>query len=119
MSATRQAMSLAEIDQIVAQRVTDAIEAIAVYETKIRLAHDSMNQVVSQGTPVARNANNKRKWELITVRILKGNKTKVVKWIVGVPLLQQDKGPQWKIERLPLPVMSVENKGITRVIAQS
>ncbi|GJV15349.1 putative reverse transcriptase domain-containing protein [Tanacetum coccineum] len=40
MSATRQGISLAEIDQIVAQRVTDAIEAIAV----------------------SRNANNKRKW---------------------------------------------------------
>ncbi|GJX29112.1 hypothetical protein Tco_0237191 [Tanacetum coccineum] len=34
MSATRQGMSSAEIDQIVAQRVTDAIEAIAVYEKK-------------------------------------------------------------------------------------
>ncbi|GKC50172.1 reverse transcriptase domain-containing protein [Tanacetum coccineum] len=52
-------MSSAEIDQIVAQRVT---EAIVVYETKIRMAHDSMNQVVRQGTTVARNANNKRKW---------------------------------------------------------
>ncbi|GKA76976.1 putative reverse transcriptase domain-containing protein [Tanacetum coccineum] len=62
MSATRQGMSLAKIDQIIAQRVTDAIEAIAVYKTKIRLAHDSMNQVVSQGTPLAKNANNKRKW---------------------------------------------------------
>ncbi|GJV38574.1 reverse transcriptase domain-containing protein [Tanacetum coccineum] len=62
MSATRQGMSLAKIDQIVAQRVFDAIEAVAVYDTKIRLAHDSMNQVVSQGTPVAKNANNKRKW---------------------------------------------------------
>ncbi|GJS10954.1 putative reverse transcriptase domain-containing protein [Tanacetum coccineum] len=46
MSATRQGMSLAEIDQIIAQRVTDAIEVIVVYETKIRMAHDSMNQVV-------------------------------------------------------------------------
>ncbi|GJW26968.1 hypothetical protein Tco_0040779 [Tanacetum coccineum] len=45
MSTTRQGMSLAEIDQIVAQRVFDAIEAVAVYDTKIRLAHDSMNQV--------------------------------------------------------------------------
>ncbi|GJV09560.1 reverse transcriptase domain-containing protein [Tanacetum coccineum] len=44
MSATRQGMSLAEIDQIVSQRVTDAIEAIAVYEKKICLAHDSINQ---------------------------------------------------------------------------
>ncbi|GKD88753.1 reverse transcriptase domain-containing protein, partial [Tanacetum coccineum] len=42
--------------------VTDAIEVIAVYEIKIRLAHDSMNQVVSQGTLVAKNANSKSKW---------------------------------------------------------
>nr|GEV76853.1 putative reverse transcriptase domain-containing protein [Tanacetum cinerariifolium] len=48
ISATRQGMSLAEIDHIVAQRVIDAIETIAVYETKIRLAHDSMNQVNSK-----------------------------------------------------------------------
>nr|GEX79570.1 reverse transcriptase domain-containing protein [Tanacetum cinerariifolium] len=32
------------VDQIVAQRVIDAIEAIVVYE-EIRMAHDSMNQV--------------------------------------------------------------------------
>nr|GEV91027.1 putative reverse transcriptase domain-containing protein [Tanacetum cinerariifolium] len=62
MSVTRQRISLAEIDQMVAQGVTDAIEVIVVYETKIRLAQDSMNQVVSQGTLVAMNANNKRKW---------------------------------------------------------
>ncbi|GJR37678.1 putative reverse transcriptase domain-containing protein [Tanacetum coccineum] len=37
-------MSSAEIDQIVAQRVTDAIEAIDIYETKIRMTHDPMNQ---------------------------------------------------------------------------
>ncbi|GJR10140.1 reverse transcriptase domain-containing protein [Tanacetum coccineum] len=44
MSVTRQGMSSAEIDQIVAQRVTDAIEAIAIYETKIYMTHDLMNQ---------------------------------------------------------------------------
>ncbi|GJV80320.1 hypothetical protein Tco_1516190 [Tanacetum coccineum] len=44
MTATSQGMSFAEIDQIVAQRVTDAIEAIAIYETKIRMTHDPMNQ---------------------------------------------------------------------------
>ncbi|GJV04683.1 hypothetical protein Tco_1338252 [Tanacetum coccineum] len=33
------------IEEIVAQRVTNAIEAIAIYETKIRMAHDSMDQV--------------------------------------------------------------------------
>nr|GEY74842.1 putative reverse transcriptase domain-containing protein [Tanacetum cinerariifolium] len=55
-------MASAEIDQIIAQRVTDAIEAIAVYEA-ICMAHDSMNQVVCQGTSVEKNANNKRKFE--------------------------------------------------------
>nr|GEW00235.1 hypothetical protein [Tanacetum cinerariifolium] len=55
-------MSSAKIDQIVAQRVTNANESIAVYEKKIRLAHDSMNQVVHQGTTAARNANKKTKW---------------------------------------------------------
>ncbi|GJV33132.1 putative reverse transcriptase domain-containing protein [Tanacetum coccineum] len=55
-------MSSVKIEQIVAQRVANAIEAIAVYETKIRMAHDSMNQVIRQGTNVGKNANNKRKW---------------------------------------------------------
>ncbi|GJW75334.1 hypothetical protein Tco_0134704 [Tanacetum coccineum] len=62
MSATRQGMSSAKINQIVTKRDTDATEAIAVYETKISMAHDLMNQVVHQGTTTARNANNKRKW---------------------------------------------------------
>ncbi|GKC61516.1 hypothetical protein Tco_1089114, partial [Tanacetum coccineum] len=44
MLTTRQGMSSAEIDQIVAQRVTDAIEAISIYETKIRMTHDPRNQ---------------------------------------------------------------------------
>ncbi|GJY03206.1 hypothetical protein Tco_0361358 [Tanacetum coccineum] len=46
MSATRQGMSSVEIKEIVAQRVANAIEVIAVYEKKIRMAHDSMDQVV-------------------------------------------------------------------------
>nr|GEV77542.1 hypothetical protein [Tanacetum cinerariifolium] len=62
MSTSRQGMTSAEIDQIVAQRVTDAIESIDVYEA-ICMAHDSMNQVVHQGTTVEKNANNKRKFE--------------------------------------------------------
>ncbi|GJZ70387.1 putative reverse transcriptase domain-containing protein [Tanacetum coccineum] len=64
MSATRQGMSSAEIDQIVAQRVTDVIEAIAIYETKIRRSHDPVNQVIRQETPIEKNANNKRKFEI-------------------------------------------------------
>ncbi|GJV71772.1 putative reverse transcriptase domain-containing protein [Tanacetum coccineum] len=38
-------MSSARIDHIVTQRIANAIEAIAVYEAKIRMAHDSMDQV--------------------------------------------------------------------------
>ncbi|GKF34189.1 hypothetical protein Tco_0107389, partial [Tanacetum coccineum] len=56
-------MSSMEIDQIMAQRVIDAIEAIAIYETKIRMSHDPMNQVIRQETPIGKNANNKRKFE--------------------------------------------------------
>nr|GEX68549.1 retrotransposon protein, putative, Ty3-gypsy subclass [Tanacetum cinerariifolium] len=55
-------MTFAEIDQIIAERVTDAIKAIVVYEA-IRMAHDSMNQVVRQGTTLEKNTNNKRKFE--------------------------------------------------------
>ncbi|GJS60709.1 reverse transcriptase domain-containing protein [Tanacetum coccineum] len=61
MSATRQGMSSAEIDQIVARRVIDAIEAITIYETKIRMTHDLINQVIRQETKVEKNANNKRR----------------------------------------------------------
>ncbi|GJV49555.1 reverse transcriptase domain-containing protein [Tanacetum coccineum] len=41
----------------------DAIEAIAIYETKIRMAHVPVNQVIRQETTIGKNANNKRKWE--------------------------------------------------------
>ncbi|GKB24280.1 hypothetical protein Tco_0863681 [Tanacetum coccineum] len=63
MLATKQGMSYVEIDRIVAQRVTDAIEAIATHETKIRMTYDSMNQVIRQETTIEKNANNKRKFE--------------------------------------------------------
>ncbi|GKA60094.1 putative reverse transcriptase domain-containing protein, partial [Tanacetum coccineum] len=63
MSASRQGMTSAEINQIVAQRVSDAIEAIAIYETKIRMTHEPMNQVLRQETPIEKNANSKRKFE--------------------------------------------------------
>ncbi|GJR41358.1 reverse transcriptase domain-containing protein [Tanacetum coccineum] len=62
MQTTRQGMNCVEIEQIVAQRVANAIESIDIYETKIRMVHDSMDHVVCQGITVAENANNKRKW---------------------------------------------------------
>ncbi|GJV19877.1 putative reverse transcriptase domain-containing protein [Tanacetum coccineum] len=63
MSASRQGMTFAEINQIVAQGVSDAIEAIAIYETKIRMTHDPMNEIIRQEIMVENNANNKRKFE--------------------------------------------------------
>ncbi|GKB32981.1 reverse transcriptase domain-containing protein [Tanacetum coccineum] len=55
MTTVNQGMSVEEIEQIVAQRVANAIEAIAIYE--------SINQTKQQENKVAGNASNKRKWE--------------------------------------------------------
>nr|GEV97568.1 putative reverse transcriptase domain-containing protein [Tanacetum cinerariifolium] len=41
----------------------NAIEAIAIYETKTNLARKSMSQTEQQEEKVAKNASNKRKWE--------------------------------------------------------
>nr|GEW45255.1 reverse transcriptase domain-containing protein [Tanacetum cinerariifolium] len=56
-------MSVEEIERVVAQRVANAIEAIAMYETKTNLARKSMSQTKQQEEEVAGNASNKRKWE--------------------------------------------------------
>nr|GFC29125.1 hypothetical protein [Tanacetum cinerariifolium] len=63
MTTVNQGMSVEEIEQVVAQRVANAIEAIAIYETKTNLAHKSMSQTEQQEEKVAKNASNKRKWE--------------------------------------------------------
>nr|GFC58843.1 reverse transcriptase domain-containing protein [Tanacetum cinerariifolium] len=52
-----------EIERVVAQRVANAIEAIAIYETKTNLPCKSMSQTERQEEKVAENASNKRKWE--------------------------------------------------------
>nr|GEY88625.1 hypothetical protein [Tanacetum cinerariifolium] len=49
--------------RVVAQRVANSIEAIAMYETKTNLARKSMSQTEQQEQKVAENASNKRKWE--------------------------------------------------------
>ncbi|GJR97384.1 hypothetical protein Tco_0269558 [Tanacetum coccineum] len=74
MPTTRQGMNSAEIKQIVAQRVTNAIEAIDIYETKTRMARDSTDRVVRQGAKVAKNANNKRNGNVVMAEILANNK---------------------------------------------
>ncbi|GKB54215.1 putative reverse transcriptase domain-containing protein [Tanacetum coccineum] len=53
MTTTNQGMRVEEIEQIVAQRVANAIEAIAIYE--------SINQTKQRESKVVGNASNKRK----------------------------------------------------------
>ncbi|GJT66349.1 hypothetical protein Tco_1017829 [Tanacetum coccineum] len=63
MTTVNQGMSVEEIEQVVAQRVANAIEAIAIYETKTNMARKSMSQTKREEDKVAENASNKRKWE--------------------------------------------------------
>nr|GFC87611.1 hypothetical protein [Tanacetum cinerariifolium] len=63
MTIVNQGMSVEEIEQVIAQRVANAIETIAIYETKTNLAYKSMSQTERQEEEVAENASNKRKWE--------------------------------------------------------
>nr|GEZ89285.1 hypothetical protein [Tanacetum cinerariifolium] len=48
MTTVNQGMSVEEIEQVVAQRVANDIEVIAIYETKTNLAHKSMSQTEQQ-----------------------------------------------------------------------
>ncbi|GKB68620.1 reverse transcriptase domain-containing protein [Tanacetum coccineum] len=63
MTTVNQGMSVEEIERVVAQRVANAIKAIAIYETKTNMARKSMSQTKQQENNVAENASNKRKWE--------------------------------------------------------
>nr|GFC01494.1 hypothetical protein [Tanacetum cinerariifolium] len=63
MTTVNQGMSVEEIEQVIAQRVADAIEAIAIYEMKTNFTRKSMSQTKQQEEEVAENASNKRKWE--------------------------------------------------------
>nr|GEU36176.1 putative reverse transcriptase domain, ribonuclease H-like domain, aspartic peptidase domain protein [Tanacetum cinerariifolium] len=56
-------MSLAEVEQIIAHRVANAIETIAIYEINTRMARESMNQTKQQEGKIVEDTNNKRKWE--------------------------------------------------------
>nr|GFB45679.1 hypothetical protein [Tanacetum cinerariifolium]GFB52344.1 hypothetical protein [Tanacetum cinerariifolium]GFB54038.1 hypothetical protein [Tanacetum cinerariifolium] len=56
-------MSLAEVEQIISQQVTNAIKTIAIYETKTRMALESINQTKQQDEKILKDTNNKRKWE--------------------------------------------------------
>ncbi|GKE31169.1 hypothetical protein Tco_1450491 [Tanacetum coccineum] len=63
MTITNQGLSITEIDHIITQRVASAIETIAIYETKTRVARESMNQTKRHEDKMEKNARNKKKWE--------------------------------------------------------
>nr|GEW44076.1 hypothetical protein [Tanacetum cinerariifolium] len=63
MTITNQGTSFAEVKQIVAQRVANAIETIAIYEENTCVARDLMNRVEQQEDKITKNDSNKRKWE--------------------------------------------------------
>nr|GEZ69533.1 putative reverse transcriptase domain-containing protein [Tanacetum cinerariifolium] len=81
MSASRQGMSPEEMEQVVAQRVANAIKAIVIYDSKIRMAHNSMNQVVREEATVGKNFSNKRKWESDHGRDSDQQQSKRLKWL--------------------------------------
>ncbi|GJV92839.1 hypothetical protein Tco_1540652 [Tanacetum coccineum] len=64
MTTVNQGISVEEIERVVAQRLANAIEAIAIYETKTNMARKSMIQIKRQEDKVTENASNKRKWEV-------------------------------------------------------
>nr|GEY92589.1 hypothetical protein [Tanacetum cinerariifolium] len=63
MTTTNQGMSLAKVEQIIAQRVANAIETVVIYETKTRMARESANQTKQPEGKIVEDTNNKRKWE--------------------------------------------------------
>ncbi|GJY07099.1 hypothetical protein Tco_0374153 [Tanacetum coccineum] len=86
---------------IVAQRVANDIETIAIYEAKTRVARDLTNQVKRQEDkfhhtgPCTEN-----------VAIASGLVIKLE--IVGPQSRERNRGPQWQNRRPKLPVMSVK-----------
>ncbi|GJU11427.1 hypothetical protein Tco_1133823 [Tanacetum coccineum] len=126
MSTTNQGMSFAEIKQIVAQRVANAIETIAIYKAKTRVACDLMNRVEQQKDKVIRayivGPSNKKGFagyhyvtsasfntlvrERQNVAIASGLVIKLE--IVGPQSRERSRVPQWQNRKLKLPVMSVE-----------
>ncbi|GJW43143.1 putative reverse transcriptase domain-containing protein [Tanacetum coccineum] len=63
MTTVNQGMCVEEIKRVAAQRVANAIEAIAIYETKTNIARKSVIQTERQEDNVTENASKKRKWE--------------------------------------------------------
>ncbi|GKA64929.1 hypothetical protein Tco_0764636 [Tanacetum coccineum] len=134
MTASRQGMTSAEINQIIAQRVSDAIKSIAIYETKIRMTHDPINQIIRQEITVEKNANNKRKFEnqpkdnrvpqqppckkpgVTRAYTIRANERRA--YAREYYLLQQVE-PMWQLKRPPSLAMNVEGWDILGMNARS
>ncbi|GJW33024.1 retrotransposon protein, putative, ty3-gypsy subclass [Tanacetum coccineum] len=65
MTTVDQGMSVEEIKRVIAERVANAIEAIAIYETKTNMARKSISQTEQQECKLAENANNNRKCPIV------------------------------------------------------
>ncbi|GJZ75048.1 putative ribonuclease H-like domain-containing protein [Tanacetum coccineum] len=110
MSTTNQGMSFVEIEQIVAERVANAIETIAIYETKTRMARESMSQTKQQKEKVVENASNKRNtvsWVFFLGRsILNGIYKKVIRNLfsphtvstIKLPILKKGEYDIWAMK---------------------
>nr|GEV91124.1 hypothetical protein [Tanacetum cinerariifolium] len=68
MTTANQGMSVEEIEQIVTHRVVNAIEEIAIYETKTSMACESMSQTKRQGDKVVENLATRRSGK-VAVRV--------------------------------------------------
>ncbi|GJV19316.1 hypothetical protein Tco_1368336 [Tanacetum coccineum] len=81
MTTVDQGMSVEEIERVVAQRVANAIEAIAIYETKTNMARKSISQTEQQECKVKDSIECKQqesgKSECPIVKIQKREKKKI------------------------------------------
>ncbi|GJU83719.1 hypothetical protein Tco_1286084 [Tanacetum coccineum] len=79
MKTANQGMSIEEIKQIVAHRVANAIEAIAIYETKTSMAREEMSQTKRQGDKVIKMLATRGSGKVTTMEALTNNKTKSIR----------------------------------------
>ncbi|GKC60577.1 reverse transcriptase domain-containing protein [Tanacetum coccineum] len=88
-------MSFAEIEQIVAQRVANAIETIVIYEAKTRVARDLINWVKQHMTRYQGMLATRGSGKVTTVEALANNKTKSIRTPVPrakqMPLVEKQK----------------------------
>ncbi|GJV00711.1 hypothetical protein Tco_1329981 [Tanacetum coccineum] len=96
MTTTNQGMSFAKIKQIVAQRVANAIEAIAIYEAKTRVTRDIIDRVDVRKTRWQRVLATRGNGKMTMVEALANNKTKNIS--ASFTTLAHDTSPESEAE---------------------